>query len=1004
MGSVSPAPVTSAPPAVSRRVGQDDHRVEPPRPLSRRSPRSGLSRRVTSSRRTASAAQSACRDGRSATTQEVARLRDLLSQLDTDGHIRGRQWEQLSCWFLENDPVYKSQITRVWPWKSWVGRWGTDAGIDLVAELRDGSLMAVQAKAYAQAYWVTKADIDTFLSESARAEFSRRLVIATTNHMGPTALRTLRGQKVPAKFLSLAELELAEVDWPASFDDLRPRRLPPKTPRPHQQAAVDDVCRGFDSHDRGKLVMACGTGKTLVGLWVAERLQAERTLVLFPSLTLIAQTLREWSANATDTFEVLAVCSDQTVHEPDAFVESTSDLAVGVTTYPQAIRKFLGGVGRRVVFATYQSSRELADAMSMDDLPPFDLAIADEAHRCAGPLAGGFATILDESAIRARRRLFMTATPRYYTGRIKREAAAADYEVASMDDTSHFGPVLHELTFPQAIERDLLSDYRIAIVGVDDAMYREYAQRGAFVTTDGMKITDARTLAGQIGVARAMRRFDLRRMISFHNRISSGRSFSSSLPDVVAWMPTGTRPSGRLWSRHISGELASGERDSLLTRFRELEPDERGLLANSRCLSEGVDVPSIDGIAFIDPRRSQIDIVQALGRAIRKSSSKTIGTIVLPVFIDTSIAVEAALASSAFAPVWAVLRALRAHDSDLGDQLDNLRRQLGRRSAGQLRLPGKIMFDLPLRLNRSFVTAMRVRVVEAATSSFEYAVGELRRYSSEFGHVDVPRGYVASSGFQLGMWAHNVRNRKQVLSEKRRRLLEAEGFTWDPFQRDWELGLAALRAFKAANAHPYFRVDDVVADFPLGAWGANRRRDRNRGNLPQWKIDELDRENFVWSPFDDKFTVFIKHLAEFKLRTGSLDVARGTESPTGYPLGKTVSHYRNARKRGVRLTPRKIAALDALGFIWDKYGADFQIGLGQMRSYQEMHGSSNVPLDHVTPQGFRLGQWLLKRRQQHWSGELARTDPRFISLDELGVDWGRKRKAHTRRPRATPVG
>ena len=255
-------------------------------------------------------------------------------------------------------------------------------------------------------------------------------------------------------------------------------------------------------------------------------------------------------------------------------------------------------------------------------MPAFDLVIADEAHRCAGPVSSDFATILDAEAIKARRRLFMTATPRYFTGRVVREAKEADFEVASMDDEAKFGPVFHRLGFAEAIERDLLTDYQVAIIGVDDATYRDWAQRGRFVTLDGTKVTDARTLAGQIGLAKAMRRYDLHRTITFHSRVKRAREFAHSLPEVIAWMPTRQRPKGHLWSDYASGEMPAGQRHVLLQHLGRLDHGERGLLANARCLAEGVDVPTLDGVAFIDPRRSEVDIVQAVGRAIRLAAGQ----------------------------------------------------------------------------------------------------------------------------------------------------------------------------------------------------------------------------------------------------------------------------------------------------------------------------------------------------------------------------------------------
>jgi predicted helicase len=427
------------------------------------------------------------------------------------------------------------------------------------------------------------------------------------------------------------------------------------------------VVEGLGKADRGQLIMACGTGKTLISMWISEALRSERTLVLVPSLTLMSQTIQEWTANARDPFDYLAVCSDETVTDRDAMVSHTADLGLPVTTDPAAVAEFAIRPGRRVVFATYQSSPRLADAHRLG-APAFDLAVADEAHRCAGPTGGDFATVLADDRIRATKRLFMTATPRYFTNRIKKIAGEADFEVASMDEEHKFGAVLHRLTFGEAIRRDLLSDYIVLVVGVDEGTYRAYVERGELVTPDGRVITDARLLASHIGLAKAMRDYDLRRVVSFHGRVKRAEEFSSFFPGVVKWMPPDQAPSGTIWSDYASGEMSSGKRDALLSRLRNLDEGLRGLLSNARCLAEGVDVPALDGVAFIDPRGSQIDIIQAVGRAIRKSPEKKVGVIVLPVFIAEGDDAEEVLESSSFKNVWEVLKALRAHDEVLGDE------------------------------------------------------------------------------------------------------------------------------------------------------------------------------------------------------------------------------------------------------------------------------------------------------------------------------------------------
>ena len=275
---------------------------------------------------------------------------DLISRLDARPGVRGRQFERICAWYLRNAPEYRRRFRKVWLWGDWPKNWGPDAGIDLVAEEHDGGVWAIQAKAYAPEYAIKKSDVDKFLAETGRPGITYRLLIATTDRLGPTAKRTLDAQRVPVGYRLRSELELAPVDWPASPDDLRPRRPEPKKPFPHVKEAIKGTVKGFKGTDRGQLLMACGTGKTLAAMWIAERLDCRRTLILLPSLSLLAQTLREWTANASKPFDYLAVCSDETVAGEDEFVQHTAELGLPVTTDPDQIAAFLRGRGRRVVF------------------------------------------------------------------------------------------------------------------------------------------------------------------------------------------------------------------------------------------------------------------------------------------------------------------------------------------------------------------------------------------------------------------------------------------------------------------------------------------------------------------------------------------------------------------------------------------------------------------------------------------------------------------------------
>ena len=917
----------------------------------------------------------------------MSALGDLLGRLERDPGQRGRQFERICQWFLTHDPVYAHELRRVWLWKDWPGRWGIDAGIDLVADDRHGKLWAIQAKAYDAAYRITKHDVDTFLAESGRSEFSFRLLIATTNLIGSTAKRTVEAQEKQASVLLLGDLEAAEVEWPTVPSDLRHRRMPPKRPRPHQREAINAVVNGFSATDRGQMIMASGTGKTLTALFIGEKLAAERTLVLVPSLSLLAQTVRVWTANAMVGFDFLPVCSDETVAEPDAVVSNTSDLGFPVTTDAEEIATFLRRrSGPRVVFATYQSSPQIAKAFRLGRVSAFDLAIADEAHRCAGRVSSDFATILDAQEISARRRLFMTATPRYFTGRIVREAKEADFEVASMDDEAAFGPVLHRLGFAEAIERDLLTDYQVVVVGVDDATYLEWAQRGQFVTIDGTRVTDARSLAGQIGLAKAMRRYDLHRTITFHSRVKRAREFARELPGVIAWMPARQRPEGHLWSDYASGEMPAGQRHVLLRHLGRLDHGERGLLANARCLTEGIDVPTLDGVAFIDPRRSEVDIVQAVGRAIRLAPDKTVGTIVLPVFTDTDEDAEIALDGSAFKPVWDVIKALRSHDDELGEQLDELRRQLGRQRQ-RPRLPGKIHLDLPARVSLDFARAFDVRLVEQTTSSWEFWFGLLQQFVERHGDAHVPQRYTVD-GYHLGSWVNMQRSRhaKGTLdADDERRLQDLTGWTWDARADKWEEGFSRLVDY--VERHGDARVPSLytVDDYKLGQWAVTQRYFHAKGVLDadrERRLQELP--SWTWDPFADQWEEGFSRLVDYVERHGDVRVPR-SRTVDEHKLGTWITIQRRGHTKGVLDADRERRLEHLPGWTWDTFADQWEEGFSRLSHYVELRGDARVPTSY-TVGGYRLGKWAQKQRGRHSAGTLDADRERRLE-DLPGWTW-----------------
>lgn len=497
--------------------------------------------------------------------------------------------------------------------------------------------------------------------------------------------------------------------------------------REHQKQAVADTLSGFKKHDRGQLVMACGTGKTLVALWVKEDLDAERTLVLVPSIALVDQFASEWRKHhaADREFTALCVCSDTTVgqlDDEDSVRFTTEDLSrdgFDVTSDPERIASFLKRSGRKVVFSTYQSLHQIAKAQMDDSVPAFDLAIADEAHRCAGDQNGLYATILDGDRVRANKRLFATATPKIF--RAKKGQDEADQTVVDMSDEDLFGPRFHALSFGEAIRQNLLSDYRVVIVMVDASD----AQAVIGNSDDEAKILQA----AQVGLLKAIDEYGLRRVVSFHSRIDDASRFAGNLPAVASAMKSVGKLTRWPSADHVSGKMLTDERKKKMEVFRSNAEGTCRVLTNVRCLAEGVDVPDIDGVAFIDPKSSEVEIIQALGRAIRKHEDKPYGVVILPVFAGKGDSATEVIENSNFKPVWDVLNALRAHDTEFDTVLKQWRQAKGSGERPEEDPCSKIRV-IGTHHVPEFASSLRPLMIEELTNSFEETFGVLSAYKA----------------------------------------------------------------------------------------------------------------------------------------------------------------------------------------------------------------------------------------------------------------------------------
>lgn len=910
---------------------------------------------------------------------------------------KGKPFEVFCKWFLQNDPKWSKIVDSVWLWDEYPNKWQTqDLGTDLVFVDKEGLTWAVQAKCYSEHRTTTKSDMNSFLADTGRSQVDRRLWIQTTNRIEAKAAKTLAGQDKPVTLVQLNDFREAPIEYPSSFSDLSSSAVKEKPrPEPHQLEAINSVNNGLRREDRGQLIMACGTGKTFTTLWIKEALEAETTLVLLPSLSLLSQTMREWAWAANSEFEILNVCSDKSVGRRS---NANEDLAVADAPFPvtseiNEIRAFIKKRGPKVLFCTYQSSELISEAQSDPSIPSFDLAIADEAHRCAGKADAGFATILDGSKIRSTKHLFTTATPRYFGKPIKDAAKARSVEVIGMDDIQAFGPVLHKLSFGEAIERELLTDYQVLIVGVDEPMVKAWIDNEEIVSAASDHQDDARNFAAKIALIKAVKDHNLERVISFHSNIKRAREFSEELPVVLEAIDTDKRPSGRFLSDYVSGEMKAGDRKEKIDQLKKLHGYDRGILTNARCLAEGVDVPSLDGVAFIDPRGSQVNIIQAVGRAIRKVRGAQVqkkGTIVLPVFIEDGDDPEAAIEASNFKPVWEVLKALKAHDETLDQALSQYRTDMAKDVHKRNdELSDNIIFDLPLDIDPEFSAALRTVLVEATTSSWDYWYGLLEAYVAEAGDALVSKDYVTVDHKKLGSWVSNQRSNKEKLLKGQVYKLEAlSGWYWNRYDADWELGLNALEEF--INTYGHSRVPykfTTGSGFRLGAWVNNRRTEKKDGRLSNEKLEQLDSiENWVWhaGALDSQWEQNFETLEAYVAENHHARVPTKYVAENGLKIGQWVSVQRQNYEKGT-LSDERVARLVALdGWVWNKRDAQYRDALAKLRCYIEQNDEFPAQ-SYIEPDGFRLGVWVNTARRSYHSGSL----PKWVAeeLSKMGIKW-----------------
>lgn len=634
---------------------------------------------------------------------------------------KGDRFERLMQVYLQSDPKYMYRFKKVWMWNEFPGRndlGGSDTGIDLVALTHEGDYWAIQCKCFQEDSYIDKPAVDSFLSTSGReflnenyqtTRFAQRLWISTTNKWGSNATEAIQNQNPQVTRLNLFDLIEANVDWGKLEEGIHgeaartPKKSLEGSKYAHQKEALTKTHNHFKTEERGKLIMACGTGKTFTSLRIAENETNGKGLILFlvPSISLLGQTLREWTSDAKEPINAICICSDPEISKKKTKNEDTDtfsvvDLALPASTNVKDIIHQFNyfrkneKAGLTVVFSTYQSieviSRTQKELLKSENgFGEFDLIICDEAHRTTGVTLANddesaFVKVHDNDFIKGKRRLYMTATPRLYSDDTKSKAAQADAILCSMDDVNLYGEEIYRIGFGEAVDRDLLSDYKVLILTLSDkdvppAVQKMIADGQSEINSDdaskliGCLNALSKQVLGDEGIIKSSDPEPMRRAVAFCQNIAVSKkitaSFNTTTETYLTALPTEKREQMvAIASKHIDGTMTAPQRDELLGWLKEeTEPNDCRVLTNVRCLSEGVDVPTLDAVLFLSARNSQVDVVQSVGRVMRKSPGKKYGYIIIPVVVPVDIAADKALDDNErYKVVWTVLNALRAHD------------------------------------------------------------------------------------------------------------------------------------------------------------------------------------------------------------------------------------------------------------------------------------------------------------------------------------------------------
>ncbi|MBC8554529.1 MAG: Helicase associated domain protein, partial [Candidatus Brocadiales bacterium] len=855
-----------------------------------------------------------------------------------------------------------------------------DMGVDGVYKTTSGTFNAYQAKFRTGRPSLTWREISTFMGLTDSV--NQRVLFTNCNDMPSvindrTGFHCIRGNDLDR--LDKNDFETI-LKWLQSGDVEVER----KTPLPHQADAIKDILNTLKDDDRATSLMACGTGKTLVALWVTERMDCQNILVLLPSLTLVRQTLHEWLRETEwQHLSYLCVCSDPTVasRELDGIKVNQSDLDFAVTTECNTVNQFLSQDpnGVKIVFSTYQSAHIVAEGMDNNYL--FDLGIFDEAHKTAGREGKKFGFALRDDNLCIKKRLFLTATPRHYNLNKRNKEGDLDI-VYSMDDPDVYGKIAHELSFAKAARQDIICNYKVIIsVVTSEQVSKELLKRGEVLINGD--VINAQLVANQIAFKEAIGKYNIKRIFTFHKSVTTAQSFTGKGAEGINTHLPGFN------TFHVNGTMSTASRESVINEFRNADSS---VISNARCLTEGVDLPSVDMIAFMSPKKSKIDIVQATGRAMRKDPNnpdKIYGYILVPLYLEitTGENIEDAVDKADFGEVWNVLQALQEQDEMLADIIRQMQEDKGKGGDQEDDGFGDIVdiigVDISLNTLQESITAA---CIDKLGFTWDMRYGQLLKYKEQFGHCNIPNHYPENK--QLTGWTTNQRSnyQKGILSDDRIKRLEDIDFVWEPLESNWKEMFDALREYK--KDHGDCNVPSTwMKNEELSRWVATQRNRYKSGKVSKKRIEQMEDLDFEWEPNKSIWEMMFNILQKYKENYGDCNV------PQRWQENKVLAEWVSTQRgqyRNKTLSKERIKRLNDIGFEWKLISytptrVPWDEMFDALIEYRKRHGDCNIP--SRSTENKKLGSWVKEQRSSYRRGILS--EERIKRLNDIGFEWVR---------------